>query len=469
MVPPKRSSFITEFRQRGLLGLLISLGCLGGAVFLLSPSGGFPRALIQWDSQHYLDIARRGYQLPEAWIRQAREHGVKASSFATPQSVHQREANLGFFPAYPMIVRAVSSMIDTAVGEERKDPGSDPRRGGSKASDPQFSRLEAVALAVSWLSFLGACLYWTRFSAPRSELRGGLRARDFGILFLQPVTFFLLAGYTESLFLLAILGFFLSLEQLRGESRDSGGVVRSSLRQAGTFFVTCVFGILLTGTRLFGLACVAAACVELLDHGLRQRPQRGSRQAPEARIKIWLGLTACLVSASGAVGFFIYCWFQFGEWDLYFRLQEVGWKNYADFFFFLKPWTYLPAWFFEDTWVSVSKMAVPVAAVLSVVLARRLRRKDLGLQLAAGLMTYLVAAGKARENMDSVIRYLLPVWWIQWGLILRNKQIIFKKATKECPEERPMLMRVALAVGVVLLLAFQGFFAYRFLRGRWIA
>lgn len=440
-------------------------------MFLLSPSGGFPRSLIQWDSQHYLDIARRGYQLPETWIQQARERGVKASSFATPQSVHQREANLGFFPAYPMIVRAVSGAVESVQRKEGQDPakGVDPGPGDSRGDSPQVARLEGVALAISWLSFLAACLYWTRLASPHLGTRGGLRARDYGILFLQPVTFFLLAGYTESLFLLAILGFFLSLEQLKGESEGAAEGTRSLLSQAWTFLLVCFFGILLTGTRLFGLACVAAACVELMDQWFRQRHLSASENFTEERNKIWLGLGACLVSLAGAGSFFVYSWLQFGEWDLYFKLQEIGWKNYPDFFFFLKPWTYLPAWFFEDTWVSVSKMAVPVAVVVSVLLARRLRTKDLGLQLAAGFMTYLVAAGKARENMDSVIRYLLPVWWIQWGLFLRNKPLLLSGTTSKFSEARSILVRVAILVGVVLLLAFQGFFAYRFLRGRWVA
>ncbi len=108
----------------------------------------------RFDSQHYLRIARQGYA---------------------------NEADSVFPPLYPLATRALGSLA-----------------GGGPAANL------AAAIFISNLAFLGLLILLHRVT--ETELNPKLAARTLVYLALFPTGFFLLAPYTESLFILLALG-----------------------------------------------------------------------------------------------------------------------------------------------------------------------------------------------------------------------------------------------------------------------
>jgi hypothetical protein len=152
----------------------------------------------------------------------------------------------------------------------------------------------------------------------------------------------------------------------------------------------------------------------------------------------------------GGVLFFVWCQYQFGHWDLYLRLQRLGWGNEPNFIAIFDPRSYIPKLFFEDTTNSVCRASnlFLLALFFWVFRAEWLRRplqlgKRIGLYFSATVMFFISLSGKANYNMDSMVRYNLPVfallvlaiaqlylerksilnrWWIyafwKWGYLL---------------------------------------------------
>lgn len=194
----------------------------------------------RWDSYWFLDVAQHGYYLRGP----------------------QNQANVVFFPLYPLAVRFVGLFTGDMV---------------------------LAGWIVSSL-FLGlAVVVLTRLAWEfHPELDAGLP-----VLFLLawPTSFQLNAVYSESLFLFLSLAVFLFA--LRGDFAAAG-----------------VFGALASSTRLAGIFLFAPVAVEFVR-------ARGWRA-----LFSWRAWPLALVPA-GAAAFFAYHWYAFGDFFLYLKVQ--GW------------------------------------------------------------------------------------------------------------------------------------------------
>jgi len=140
-----------------------------------------------WDTQWYLDIARRGYN----WKRAA---GTSPTAF---------------FPLYPLLIRAV------VIATHR-------------------SYLVA-ALVISNLSFLAALVYLWRLAAWEAGRAVAIRTILYVAVF--PTALFFFAGYTESLFLLLTVASFYHLRRREWLLAGLFGALASATRVTGVLLL----------------------------------------------------------------------------------------------------------------------------------------------------------------------------------------------------------------------------------------
>src|SRR6267143_4855815 len=150
-----------------LAGLVLTLAQIAVAVCLLAPEGPLSHrysTLIQHDGYWFLNIVDRGYQTIVPPIN----HKVMEVS------------NVAFFPAYPALANLVRYCFH--VNSEN-------------------------ALLIT--AQAAACGFWSYFFLFCQRWNLSPTLRFFGALSIlaHPAAFYLIAGYSESLFLMALLGF----------------------------------------------------------------------------------------------------------------------------------------------------------------------------------------------------------------------------------------------------------------------
>jgi Gpi18-like mannosyltransferase len=187
-------------------------------IFILGKSPNIFYALSNWDGQAYLTIAKDGYN---------------------------NDNLFAFFPLYPLFVKFGSVIL--------------------------FNNYLLSALAISWFSLLFAIiLLWklVRLDFPKS-----VADKTLIYLLLFPFSFFFIATYTESLFLLAtVAGFYF----FRREN----------------YIASSIFGIAATATRVIGPAVAVSLFFEMLiERKISPKP-----------------ITSLLVSFLGLFSFVFYLW-----------------------------------------------------------------------------------------------------------------------------------------------------------------
>lgn len=345
--------------------------------------------LNQWDSLHYAEIAENGYHLPPGGAREAMD-------------VHTGKANVAFFPAYPLLVQALTHGTGISV----------------------WVSLLLISQLFCWVFWLYFFLLLQEFKLPsRDHLKVGFSVAVY------PAAFFLAAGYSESLFLAALLGFIYWME--RALSARSFEALLSGLH-----------GFFLTASRLVG--------IPLAIYPLLRKGGKG-------------GVAAFLALTGGAV-FFLYCQIQFGSWDLYLKLQILGWGNQPDYLAIFYPSSYIPRFFFEDTVTSMSRLSVPVCMALFIWVFFQEKKQNwkkirerLDLYGVAFLIFYISLSGKANANMDSMIRYTFPVIVVL--------ALCLARLEKRFLEEKPKVFWAWVLISV----AIQIWMTFLFTRGRWVA
>lgn len=357
-------------------------------------------ALNNWDSFHYQHIAEDGYKIPAGEI--------------TSDDIHAGRANVVFFPGYPMTARGVS-------------------------------RLTGLSVPVSLLIVSqSACfVFWLYFFLLFEELGLNVEATQKRALWvvLHPAAFFLVAGYTETLFLAGMMGFlYWSHRWLK-----QGGV-------AG--FVAALHGGVMSSTRIVSFAPAAYPSFVVL---FRQGAQALKNS------KLWKAVMISAAGVSGGLLFFAYCQHRFGMWDLYFKLEETGWQNQKRWFAVINPLSYIPHYFFEHSIDSLNRTAVFITGVQLVQTFPKKKkwRELLGSELlplwiVAFTLFYIALTGKANANMDSMLRYSLPPFILLLLIGAREGVSIFKRPKGWIPL-------------AMLSFGFQVWCAYRFLHGRWVA
>jgi hypothetical protein len=383
------------------------------AVALLAPEGPFSfryATLVQHDSYWFANIVNRGYQTTVPPI----DHKVMEVS------------NVAFFPAYPLIAAAL-------------------RYGFHLETDTALLLAAQAAAWGFWSYFFLLCEKWS--------LSRGMQILGALCILAHPAAFFLIAGYSESLFLMALLGFIYW-------NNCSG-------RLAKIFAV--VHGGFMSATRIVGIPCVAYPLVQsMFDSGTAffRRPVAWLKTHRQV-----IGIT--LTSTFGAGLFFLFCQLRWGHWDMYMLTQESGWAIEPDYLAVFKPSSYrwlIPA--LNDP-TEASQMATTIGGLLFLVMAAieiipALRRQTdwrarMGIYFCAVVLYFFSVSGVACVAMESMLRYEFCVH----ALIV----LAFLHFLRQF---RPLPMPVrALGVAVALIsaagLSIQGWYVWNFTRGNWVA
>src|SRR5207244_6759912 len=406
-------------RSRSLLrplaaGLLLTAVQLALAVGMRAPEGPVSdryESLIQHDSYWFINIVDRGYQTIVPPI----DHKVMVVS------------NVAFFPAYP----AIAALF----------------RYGLKI-DTGTALLITAQLAAwgFWSYFFLFCKRWN--VSPAVQICAAL------LILVHPAAFFLVVGYSESLFLMALLGF----------------IYWSTAEGRSAKILAAAHGILMSATRIVGIVCAAFPVVcSLFQTGWRGliEPRRWLREHRSA-----IGMT--LVAGCGAMGFFVYSQLCWGHWDIYMLTQAAGWGIIPDYLAVFKPSSYrwlVPA---LNNPTEASQMSMTLGALLFGIIAlcellpaiRRLADwpTRAGIYFCAAVIYYISISGVACVEMESMLRYEFCVHALIVLAVL-NFLGQFHKS--------PVLLRAFGMAAAVLVsaagLSIQGWYVWNFTRGNWVA
>src|SRR5438045_7478660 len=182
-------------------GLLLAAVQLVMAVGLLAPEGTLSDrylTLIQHDSFWFMNIVDRGYQT----IVPPVDHKVMEVS------------NVAFFPAYPVIASLFRYGLNIDTG----------------------TALLITAQLAAWGFWSYFFLFCKRWNISRP-----LQICATLLILAHPAAFFLVAGYSESLFLMTLLGF----------------IYWSTAEGRSAKFWAAAHGIVMSATRIVGLVCAA--------------------------------------------------------------------------------------------------------------------------------------------------------------------------------------------------------------------
>jgi hypothetical protein len=397
-----------------LAASLVTLTQIAMAVGLLAPYGPLSyrySTLIQHDSYWFMNIVDRGYQTIVPPI----DHKVMEVS------------NVAFFPAYP----AIASLLHYGLHID---------------TDNALLITAQIAAWGFWSYFFLFCGRWN--VTPTLQFFGAL------LVVAHPAAFFLIAGYSESLFLVALLGFIYW----------SGAESRAAKIWAG------LHGIVMSAARIVGIVCTAFPVVCSITatgwRGLRQ-PTEWFRQHVSA-------IALMLVATLGALAFFVYSQVRWGHWNIYMLTQAAGWGIVPDYLAVFKPSSYrwlLPA---SNNPTEASQLSMTLGALLILAIAicelfpaiRRLAGwpTRAGLYFCAAVIYYISVSGVACVEMESMLRYEFCVHAL---IVLALLNILGQL------QKSPIFLRAFGMAAAVLVsaagLSVQGWYVWNFTRGNWVA
>ena len=397
-----------------LAALLVTLMQIAMAVGLLAPDGPLSyrySSLIQHDSYWFMNIVDRGYQTIVPPIN----HKVMEVS------------NVAFFPAYPAIAAVL-------------------RYGLHFDTDSALLITAQMAAWGFWSYFFLFCGRWNL--SPALQFFGALS------ILAHPAAFFLIAGYSESLFLMALLGF----------------IYWSGAEGRAAKALAVLHGIVMSATRIVGLFCAAFPVVRsVFAKGWRGWPRPRAWFHDHASA---IGLT--FAATLGALTFFVCCQLRWGHWDIYMLTQAAGWGIVPDYLAVFKPSSYrwlVPA---LNNPTEASQMSMTLGALLfvAIVLCEMLpavrrrtgRAMRAGIYFCAAVIYYVSVSGVACVDMESMLRYEFCVHAL---IVLALLNFLSQFRTL------PVLVRAFGTAAVALLsaagLCVQGWYVWNFTRGNWVA
>src|SRR6266516_3883375 len=427
--------------------LLLTAVQLALAVGLLAPEGTLSDrylTLIQHDSFWFMNIVDRGYQT----IVPPVDHKVMEVS------------NVAFFPAYPVIASLFRYGLNIDTG----------------------TALLIVAQLAAWGFWSYFFLFCKRWNiSPALQICGSL------LILTHPAAFFLIAGYSESLFLMALLGF----------------IYWSSAQGRAAKFWAALHGIVMAATRIVGIVCAAFPVVRSVFANVLARsfPSDELGASPAAQtwrsmLRSWASLREprrlfhqhamaiglMVVAILGALSFFVYCHLRWGHWDIYMLTQAAGWGIVPDYLAVFRPSSYrwlVPA---LNNPTEASQMSMTLGALLFVGIAfcelsfalRRARsaasrwRNELsiraGVYFCAAAIYYVSVSGVACVDMESMLRYEFCVHALIVLALLNYLRQFYMP---------PMFIRAFGIAAVALIsaagLSVQGWYVWNFTRGNWVA
>ena len=209
----------------------------------------------RWDAAHYIAVARYGY-----------------GDSVSPSP----DGGIGFFPFYPLLMRIVA----TVTGQTDSNAG-----------------LAVIGIGISVVCFFWSVMLFARLAAAMLPASGANFAAT--LFLVSPFAFFYTAAYTESLFVLEVLGAIWFAR--KGEWWKAGLIAAAS-----------------SATRLVGISVIAGVVYAAWKAGMKI-----------ARMAV-LGVLGC----SGFLGFIVYLWIRFDDPMAYFETQKRwgGWNEHVWFY-----------------------------------------------------------------------------------------------------------------------------------------
>ena len=348
-------------------------------------------------------------------------------------------ANVGFFPGYSLGARWLGWVLRT---------------------DSCHSLL-ALSQFCAWLFWVYVLLFLRLARVSRSVAVCSVAA-----ILCHPAAFYLVVGYSESLFMCALHG----ISVLDGEgSKGLGG--RSWLCDDGH-----TFG---------GPSGCPLPDFTGMGSGKRRAQETSLRRALDWW---WVGA----VSALGGLSFFAFCRLKFGYWDLYMQTLRIGWYVTSDWSAIYDPQIYrVHSRLLERTWdgdvYALSEISVPLTFAFFVVMAvleswraldshrvSRVRQR-VALYVSAWLMFHISVCGRYGLHMMGMIRYLLPVYALlviaaaHWGADPLTLSLPELGERRHWPVWVKWVMVSALALALGGFLAAQGILAFNHTHGQWAA
>jgi hypothetical protein len=395
------------------LGLAITLAQLALAVGLLAPQGSLGNrywTLVQHDSFWFANIVNRGYQTTVPPIN----HKVMEVS------------NVAFFPAYPVLASALRYGL------------------GLQTNTALLITAQAAAWGF-WSYFFLFCERW--------NVSPGARALGALFVIAHPASFFMVAAYSESLFLMALLGF----------------IYWSGANGRAAWIWAALHGGVMSATRIVGIPCSLYPAMQTLFGTVREffrSPMLWFKQH-------WPPIALAAVSMFGAGLFFLFCQLRWGHWDMYLLTQSAGWGIAPDFLAVFRPSSYrwlIPA-LNNPTEASQMSMTLGGLLILAVVLLEfvpALRRKSdwrarVGIYFCAALIYFISVSGVASVAMESMLRYEFCVHAL---IVLAFLHFLRQFRPPPVPVR---VLGVAVALASAVGLSVQGWYVWNFTRGNWIA
>jgi hypothetical protein len=377
-------------------------------------------ALRQFDTRWYCHIMIWGYR-----------------STIPPVGQDPDQGNVAFFPGYPRAARALYR--------------------GLGVSDTVALLLAAQFACWGFWTYLLMML--KRWRVPRE-----LTATCLALLATHPAAFFLVVGYSESLFLFSLLGF----------------LFWGTTAGWRSWVLAALHGFVMTATRLVGLGL---CFLPLLHLALTETGQPGGHAIANRRRRRLLATSLQAgVASLGGLLFFGYCQWHFGYWDLYLTTERIGWGTTADYVALLRPRSYrlfLPN-FTDGSWPNdLSPLSVPLTVVLGLVillaearLAPRLPpgnwRERAALYFGAAIQFYISASGSASRGMSAMLRYNYGVH-VLLLLAVVHLATAWRQAAPDSAKGRPRALAFAWSVAAGFSLMLQALLVRYFCVGHWVA
>ena len=396
-----------------LAGLLVTLAQIFVAVVIIAPEGPLSiryDTLVQHDSYWFANILERGY----------------GTTVPPIDRKIMEVSNVAFFPAYPVVAALLRYCLHLST---------------------HVALLLAAQIAAwgFWTYFFLFCDRW-KVSRPCQWLAALAIAA-------HPAAFFLIAGYSESLFLMALFGFMYW-------SSTEGGRAK---------VLAVIHGYVISATRIVGLPCA-------LFPVLNATFQKGSPEEANGRslIRRIVSPIAIMLGASlGAISFFLYCFVRWGRWDLYMLTQNAGWAIVPDYLAVFKPENYhwlVPA-LRDPTQASQMVMTLGALLLVAIVLCELLpviRRSStwttrLGFYFCGAIIYYLSVSGVACVQMESMLRYEFCLHALMVLAIVHLLQQV--RLSFAARVSAVAVLGVLSASG----LALQFWYVWNFTRGGWVA
>jgi hypothetical protein len=361
------------------------------------------RQLCQWDCFWYATITRDGYHSPYP-----------------PVSQNSDISNVAFFPGYPLLSRFLYLGLHI---------------------QPEISLIliAQIFCVIFWAAWW-LLLKQFKIPLPIASLA------TLGVLS-HPASFYLVSGYSESLFLSSLLLFLLYTSKTSKRKRS---------------YATPLAGITMSATRIIGIPAAIFPILQLFSRAITNRKMPSMQ---DLLLSFTLSLTACL----GAFAFLAYCQFRFGHYNMYMETQKIGWGIIPDYSALFHIRSFGFRFIFDRIATFASIYAFLIFSILELILininqSTGLKRR-LPLYMISFLTFFITLSGLKSVQFQSMIRYTLP-WSILLTLCLAHISLRIPQPPQ--PINYALICAITLGLSFFFYL-FQISYLQNFLNGQWFA